>query len=346
MKKAKLKDVADASGVSIATVSMVLSGKGKISQDVSQKVKEAAQALGYTRASRKSGSDRMHAFRYVAILHYETTSYLWNFSRPFITYLEELLIEKGYYPLIIHMFPQLKVKDMLQEIISSGAGAVFAVHFVNEELFDDLEQAGIPVIILNNSNFQKQYYSVLVDDIQGAYEGTSHLIELGHRNIAYAEYHRPALPAVVVDRYFGFRKAMEEHGLTFSEENKISAELKDMHALYARVREVFGRENRPTAIFAHDDYFAAFILDALKAVNLRVPEDVSIIAPGNVLDYNEPFLPKISTMQIDRKLMVKLGWELLVSRLKNPHGSVQVLKTKLPLVDRGSCRRISSAGGS
>ena len=340
MGKPKLKDVADASGVSIATASMVLSGKGKISRDVAQRVKETAQSLGYSRRTRKSGTDRLHAFKYVAILHYETTAYLWNFSQPFITYLEELLIEKGYYPLIIHMFPQLDVKDMLQEILASGAGAVFAVHFVNEELFDDLEKAGIPVIILNNSNFQKQYFSVLVDDIQGAYEGTSYLIELGHRNIAYAEYKRPTLPAVVIDRYFGFRKAMEEHGLSFDERNKISVELEDHARLYARVSEIFCREDRPTAIFAHDDYFAAFVMEALKTVGLFVPKDISIIAPGNVLDYNEPFLPKISTMQIDRKLMVKLGWELLVSRLKNPHGSVQVLKTKLPLVDRGSCRRI------
>ena len=172
MKKPKLKDIAEAAGVSVTTVSLVLSGKGKISHGVMKRIKESAESLGYVHKTRNPSS-RLKSFKYVAILHYETTSYLWNFSRPFITYLEELLINKGYFLLSFTCFPAENERKT-QEIIASGAGAVFAVHYVNEQLFDELEHAGIPVIILNNSNFQKQYFSVLVDDIQGAYEGTSY----------------------------------------------------------------------------------------------------------------------------------------------------------------------------
>ncbi len=66
----KLKDVANAAGVSIATVSLVLSGKGQISKEVSQKVIDTAAKLGY--AKRSDGHNpRAKKTRYIAVLHYE-----------------------------------------------------------------------------------------------------------------------------------------------------------------------------------------------------------------------------------------------------------------------------------
>jgi DNA-binding LacI/PurR family transcriptional regulator len=62
-----------------------------------------------------------------------------------------------------------------------------------------------------------------------------------------------------------------------------------------------------------------------------------IAAGGDVLDYSLPFIPKITTMQGDRKLMAAMAWKLLEARLQAGSGTTQVIKTKMPLVDRGSC---------
>ncbi|MFH2113149.1 MAG: hypothetical protein ABIJ86_01415 [Spirochaetota bacterium] len=56
---------------------------------------------------------------------------------------------------------------------------VFSIHFINPELFDEFGKMGIPVIILNN-NYQDRFRSVLSDDVQGANDGTRHLVGLGH----------------------------------------------------------------------------------------------------------------------------------------------------------------------
>jgi len=340
MGSAKLKDVADSAGVSIATASMALSGKGKISPEVAERVRTEAERIGY---KKKSGvfSKKRNGFKYIGILHHETMRYLWNFSRPFISLLEELILEQKYYPLNIHMHPQLHTEEIFQEIMSAGVGAIFAIHYVNEELFEKLEKNGIPIVIINNSNFQKQFYSVLVDDFHGAYEGSQYLIDLGHCNIVFAEYKRPDLPAVVIDRFIGFKKAMDERSIPFSDEQKISVALNDFAELESRLRYLFGKPDRPTAIFAHDDYFAAYILAILKKMNLRTPEDVSIIGPGDVLDYDEPFLPQITTLRINTTLMVKMAWELMLTRLSNQSRNVHVLKVNLILVERGSCKRLS-----
>ncbi|TFG64115.1 MAG: LacI family transcriptional regulator, partial [Spirochaetales bacterium] len=295
---------------------------------------------GYKRKSIRT-RPKKKSFKYVVILHYETQSYLWNFSRPFISELETILLANGYYPLVMHMLPQLTTEEIIQEIKLSGAGAIFAVHYVNDQLFESLENLGIPIVIINNSNFQKKFFSVLVDDFQGAYEGTEHLIELGHRNMAYLEYNRPDLPAVIMDRFFGFKKAIDGHNLVFDDGRRISLELTDMEGLSAALKRLFAMPDRPTALFVHDDYYAASVLAVLAQLKMKVPADVSVIAPGDVLDYLQPFLPQITTMRINTSLMVRTAWDLMMNRLHTMPEEIHVLKVKQTLVKRGSCAHVS-----
>ncbi len=338
MKKTTLKDVAEAAGISVAAVSMILSGKGKISPAVASRVRDLSEEMGYSRKSPDPASGARR-FKYVSILQREDFPYLWNFSLPFASFLEDEVIRMGYYPLILHIPATATAKSVFKEITGARVGAVFAIHYADPELFSELESAGIPVILINNNEYQTKFYSVLADEVQGAFEATRHLVELGHRIIGYADYVRPNYPTLVNDRFFGYWKALEQSGLDYMEENRISVSLPDFDSLLSRVAEIYRRNSPPTAFAVHDDYFAAYLLEALKRIGKQVPKDVSLIATGgDVLDYSVPFIPKIDTMQIDQKLMVSMAWSLLESRLGSPSGTVQVLKTKMPFVGRGSCR--------
>ncbi len=338
MKKPTLKDVADVAGISIAAVSMILAGKGKMSPAVSERVRGLAVEMGYRRRSTgtRPGAKK---FKYVSILQHEDFPYLWNFSQPFVSCLEDQVISMGYYPLILHVPNNADSRTVFKEVIGARVGAVFAIHYADAQLFENLEEAGIPVIIINNGEYQKRFWSVLADEVQGANEATLHLVEMGHRIIGYADYIRPAFPILVNDRYFGYRKALAESGLDYDEELRISVPLHDFGMLQKKAEELFRRPLPPTAFAVHDDYFGAYLMEALKRMGKLVPKDVSIIATGgDVLDYQVPFIPKINTMQVDRKLMVSMAWSLLESRLRSRPDGVQVLKTKMPYVDRGSAR--------
>jgi DNA-binding LacI/PurR family transcriptional regulator len=338
MKKTTLRDLAEAAGISVAAVSMILSGKGKISTAVAARVRALAEEFGYSRKAAES-APVPRRFKYVSILQREDFPYLWNFSQPFASYLEEQVIQMGYYPIILHIPATATAKTVFKEITGARVGAVFAIHYADPELFQELEDSGIPVIIINNSEYQTRFYSVLSDEVQGSYEATKHLVALGHRRIGYADYLRPNYPTLINDRFFGYWKAIEESSLDYDEENRISVSLPDFDSLARRVADIYRRPAAPTAFSVHDDYFAAYLLEALRRLGLQVPRDVSLVATGgDVLDYRVPFIPKISTMQIDQKLMVSMAWSLLESRLLSPSGPVQVLKTKMPFVDRGSCR--------
>jgi DNA-binding LacI/PurR family transcriptional regulator len=335
MRHPTLKDIAAECGVSTATVSMVLAGKGSISPDMSARIRNSADGLGYAR--RVPRTSKGPSFKYVCIIQWEDAPFLWHFSQPFVLQLEKILVEMGFRPMVIHKQPALDDAALYNEIRAARVGAVFAIHYMNPVLFDEFEKLGIPVIVLNNNNHQDRYWSVLTDDVQGAFDGTRHLISLGHRHFAYAEYERPDFGSVMRDRFFGFKRALDEAGLVFPGDRRITVDLRDQADLERRIMEVFGGQDRPTALVVHDDYFGAIVHRVLTSQGLSIPADLSMICPGDVLDYSEPFFPRLSTMQIDLPLMISLSWDLLLSRLVDETARVKVLKTKMQLVDRGSC---------
>lgn len=338
-KTVTLNDIAARAGVSVAAVSMALSGKGKISAEVRTRVDSIAEELGYKKRGLDDAQSKIH-FRYVTILHNESYSYSWNFSYALVSGLEARLIQKGYYPLVIHMNQKWEPDTIIDEIRASKSGTVFSIGHSHEILFPRLEEFGIPLIVVNNSHYQDRYCSVLADDIQGNYEGALKLIERGHTRIAYLEYRRPTLPTIVRERYFGFSNALAEKGLAFPEERRITVALEDQEELARRLDAVFKGAHRPTAILAHDDYIAACAIPALRKLGLSVPYDVSMIAPGDVLDYSQPFLPRISTMRIDIELLVKTAVDLMMTCLSREDAEVLVLKTRLHYMDRGSIRPV------
>ena len=341
MATVRLKDVADAAGVSISTASLVLNGKGQISQDVRERVLEAAKDLEYSKglvAPASSGRYTSH----VAILVSEDPerAFMWNFFRRIIIQLEAVMTEAGYCAVIIPVSLSQEPQEVLEKILVSKTRALFSIDYTNQELFQKLEEQNIPVVVVNNSAFQNQFSSVCVDDFHGAYEGTRHLLNLGHRRIAYLEYHRPDMPALIYDRFVGFKKALDEAEMSFPKTCRISVDLFDLEELYTKLQELMQQKPRPSALFAHDDYLAAHILMELQCMGIRVPEDVSIMAPGDTLDYHLPFTPQITTISINNELMGKLAGEIMLERFSKAERPAHVLKVNQQLVKRGSCKKL------
>ncbi|GAK59072.1 transcriptional regulator, LacI family protein [Candidatus Vecturithrix granuli] len=337
-----LKDVARAAGVSPSTASLVLNGKGQLSQGVRDRVYEAARKLEYIKpvyipsiAAKQSS--------HIAILIFEDyeKAFIWNFFRRIIIQLEAIISKERYYPVIIPVSLEQNTYDIFEKVVLSRAGGLFSIDYGNQILFRQLEDQGIPVVVINNSGFQRQFYSVCVDDFHGACEGARYLLDFGHRQLAYLEYHRPDMPSLIHDRFIGFKKALDEEQIIFPEERRIAVNLYNMDELAQALGNLFQQKEAPTAIFAHDDFLAAHIIVALKNMHLRIPEDVSLIAPGDTLDYDQPYIPQITTMRINNELMGKLAGEMILERLKNQSGELHGLKVNQQLVERGSCRRIT-----
>ncbi len=340
--KPKLRDVAEKAGVSLTAASMALSETGRISDETRAKVFAAAEKLGY---KRKEKINRISDFDHVCVLingDYEW-AFIFKFIRPIIESIESDLKAVGLNLILIPIYHRETPQQMFDKIKSSGSGAVISLHFGNDELFARLETAGMMVITVMNSEFHDKYYSICVDDFQGAYEAGNHLIRLGHRKIAYVGIQRIDLPALSNDRFIGFKKSMDVNRIELPPEYIFEFETGHMDKLRKDLYPVFNPENKvkPTAVFCLDDDLALRVILALKELTLSIPEDVSIIAPGDVLDYNMPYIPPITTMKIDTAYMGKIIVQMLINRIENTPNNQHGLKVQQHLVERGSCRSIS-----
>jgi DNA-binding LacI/PurR family transcriptional regulator len=336
----KLSDVAREAHISVATASMALAGKGRISPEVARRVVKAAEKLGYIKRNRSTTPAKGRS-RSFAFLHLTYFPISWMFERLFILQTEKTLLEEGYFPSLIDVGNFKSTEEILKSIIASQVLGVFSIHYGNEQLFKELTRIGIPVVLINDSSYQDKFNSVLVDDFQGAYEGTMRLIRSGHRRIGYilfekAEFDHVNLPNCVSDRFVGFKKALDENEIPFQPELKIAVESKNFEKTIEGIKTAFSVHNPPTAFFVQDDHLAGCVYKAIEAIGMKVPQDVSLIAAGDVLDYSLPFIPQVSTMRIDSTMMADLACNLMVDRLERPTSKISVLKVKQQFKDRKS----------
>lgn len=334
--KVTLRDVALAAGVSMTAASMALSDSGRLSGDTREKVRKAARELGYK--VKTLTPLRMDEDPTVGILMSIDVewAFIFHFIRPIMEEIGSTLAGQGLTTILIPISRRDSAEDIYTKIRKSRAIAVAALHYGNEVLFEKLETSGIPSVLIMNSNFQDRFYSVCVDDYQGAYEGACRLIRRGHRAIGYLDCIRQDLPQLLVDRFFGFRKAVEEYGLEFDDSMKARVEPEDMRGLAIALERMLAENRDMTGIFALDDDLALRIVVALSMIGKRVPADLSLIAPGDVLDYGLPHIPRICTMRIDTAYMGKIAAQMIVNRIQHNPQELHVLKVKQQLVRRGS----------
>ena len=342
MAKVTLKDVADLAGVSVTTASFAMTGKGRISAEIRQKVLEAVEKLGYKKSNKtevepKSGST-------IGILFSIDPEWALTFSfvRPILETIDTFFTFRGHTVVLIPISNRLSSEEVFRRVDSLGCQGLFSVHYGNETVFTKLESRGTPVVLIMNGNFQDRFSSVCVDDFQGAYEGALHLLQAGHRRIVFVDTEREDLPMLSVDRFIGFKKAIEEFNIPINDIERLTFDLKDHEYLRSRLRTIFGIADHPSAIFALDDDTAARVLSVLAELKLRVPQDVSIIAPGDLLDYSQEHVPRISTLKIDTTLMGNIACGIMENRLNRSGSGINVLKIKQQLILRGSTRPFDS----
>jgi LacI family transcriptional regulator len=337
----KLQDVAERAEVSLTTASMALSGKGRISEEVKQRVTEVAKELGYERKG--SGKTRkVISYKRVGIIAFTDSSWSWTWHMltQLITEMDDILQKQGYVTSIIPVVAGIEPDQVYRRIQQLDIDAVVSIYFGDRDLFSKLEAQGIPVVILFNNNYEDEFNCICVDDFQGSYEGTRHLIKLGHEQIAYIDYEIPLINSVVTDRFIGFQKAIDEYALSYPVSHRISCDFNNLKDIREKVLLLVSQEPKPTAIFAIDDYLGVKILTILQEQGIAVPKDISLLTPGDVLNYQEPYVPGITTMSIDFTLMGRLTAELIHNKMTTEIKSVSVLKVTQQLIQRMSCRAI------
>ncbi len=323
-----IRDVARKAGVGLGTVSRVINGSPMVSDATRKRVLNVIAELDFVPNPTARRLSLGKTLTIAVIVPF--------FTRP--AHLERLRgiqdsLAESEYDLIIYNVDTIQRRDAcLQEVPrrERADGVLVIALSPRDEDLPSLEKADVPIVLIDaNHPSLTQLNRVIVDDVQGGYEATRHLLELGHRKIGYIS--DPLQTAFNFtssrDRYRGYRKALEEAGIAFRPEYHGQGE----HGRYEAQRlaeEMLALPDPPTAIFAASDTQALGVLEAARSSGLGVPEDVSVIG------YDDIEIAEYLGLTTIRQLLFELGQrgvEILLRAIEGPDLKpvTEVLPTEL-----------------
>jgi len=179
--------------------------------------------------------------------------------------------------LLVHHAPHTDMDRGIDQILSESPlrGVVF-VSFGEEKLVRRTLGKGLPVVLLDHELNLPSISTVREDSKQGAALAVSHLARLGHRRIAYADWHLADLNPW---RITGYRKALSDARLPRRRAWELSAQITDTGA-DELVEKLLALRPRPTALVCFNNSLARLAIERLRRRSVRVPEDISVMGVG------------------------------------------------------------------
>ncbi|WP_042221519.1 LacI family DNA-binding transcriptional regulator [Oceanobacillus manasiensis] len=328
---ATIKDVAKRAGVAISTVSYALNNSPRISMATKKKVEEAAKALNYKKNGFASDLKRTKT-NTIALL-------LSDLSGPFYSDLiqgvQDVTSANGYDLIACSSIggPQSTAVKFLTE--KRVDGAIILAHNISDAITLDAARHGSPLVVLDRYLEDDSVYHVEVDNIHGGYHATEYLINHGHKQIAFIS--GPAASQDNVQRYEGYRKALENYNITYQSKWDIASDF-TREGGYRATKLLIAQRNLPQAIFYANDEMAVGGLQAFKENNISIPDDISIIGYDDIqlAEYVSPPLTTIKQPKYEvGALAAHLIFQLLGGEKTDHH-----YKLSTELVERESVKHV------
>jgi LacI family transcriptional regulator len=325
-QRVTIRAVANAAGVSVSTVSNVISGRHQqMSPETLERVRTAMNALSY----QPNPVARSLVTRRTATIGL-VMSDVRNPLYPPVTVGAEAACRDAGYGLLLATAADPESELRAVELMYAkrvDALVVFSVSYVNPDnrRLDELQQRGFPIVPINRPLSDDSALSaVWFDHEGGAYQATQHLIELGHRKIMHVT--GPADRLTAIDRRRGFERAMCDAGLPTGPDSVLEADFS--FTTGERLAPAL-LKREPTAIFAGGDALAMGMLRGLLRLGHRVPEDISLIAFGNP-EFVRYTTPAMTTIDLPVSEAGRAAVELALHRLQHPEErKVRTLTTEL-----------------
>ena len=334
-----IKDVAKAANVSIATVSLVMHNHRRISKETKVKVLEIVEKMNY----RPSRSARGLVSRRTGNIGFILTNDHFLRTEPFYTHIfigtEIEARENDFYVLLNTINSDFNEKDQLPRfILDRNADGVIIAGKVPASLTEKLNRYNFPIVYIDYIPANKNYCTVLVDNVMGGKIATDHLIELGHKNIAFigGDIEHPSIS----DRLTGYKKAIESANLMiFNDLIETSENYPARTNGYNAARKLFSVNKNITAVFACNDAMALGVIQYLKDNGKRVPQDVSVIGFDDVVSESS-VEPPLCTVKVPTMEMGMEAMKLISTLLKEYEFYPKKVLMPVELVVRQSTQKI------
>ena len=316
--KVTIADIARASGVSPATVSLALRNKGGISTETRQRIVGVAQTLGYLVQipSKADGRQAIHSIGVLLKARTDDGAMTQSFYGPVVAGIEEVCRRRQIHLVFANLLVDLENRPvepprLLTEQPTDGLLLVgMQINTASLSLF---QQQSAPIVLVDAYVERDPYDAVVTDNLAGAYTATENLSKKGHRAIAIVGSQPQTFPSVI-ERRAGYCQALADHGL----QPYFWDCLLWPQAAYETIVTYLQRPPAPiTAFFSCNDAVATALLQALHEQGYAVPHDFSVLGFDNI-ELTQYTTPPLSTMRVDQQGMGRLAAQLLINRIEYP----------------------------
>ena len=319
--------VARAAGVSQSTVSRALRGDPRVREETRRRVDEVARRLGYVPNSLAS-SLVSRSTRTVSVIVSDLTN---PFFPSLLTPIYDELQLMGYRVVLFTERTDIPTgQESLRRLLDRSIDGVLVTTATLDSRFAvELQQRGLPMVLLNRYIDNLDVDRVISDNFGGAVAGGRHLLELGHRRVGIIQ--GPSNTSTSRDRTAGLLQALTDGHIV--PDPGLAREGSYSHQSgYQHTRELLRLPEPPTAIFCANDVVAFGALDAALSLGVRVPQDVSILGFDDIpMAAWEVF--QLTTLRQPIGDMARAAARMLAERIEHPRdigaGREQVFATSL-----------------
>lgn len=308
---ASIKDVAERAGVSVGTVSKVINNTTGVSQKTKSSVLKVIAELNYhpnlyARNMRAKSSKTIGIF--VPLINEP-------YFLPFYDGINKRLEHTGYTPILFSGITPQSSKgslDLLSQMLHRNLdGLIVSTYGWDEEIVAKLERmaAEIPIVSYKRKFDNSPIHSVGVDDFRGMYQAASHLLQIGHRHIAYMNA-SPELETSQL-RLQGYMQALADQGVEAKPEYIVECPSYRIMDGYRNAAKVLQTRPLPTAVIGGNDTLAIGAMKYFQELQIRIPHDIAVMGYDE-LPLAQLMHPQLSSVSLPTAAMTASAVDLIV----------------------------------
>jgi LacI family transcriptional regulator len=337
-RRATLKDVARAAGVSQSTTSRALSGEGYVAPAVRERVVAAAEELGYV-AHAMARSLRKQTSRAVGVVVSDLRN---SFYAELAAGIANRARAHGYVMMLVDNEGLVEDELSAAKVFVATRAAGVIVTPLSEAVPRYLLSQHIPVVEVDRQFAAGACDGVIIDNASVARRMTDHLVALGHRKIALLIDETEWTTGG--ERFAGYSAALREAGLPVEPDLLVPAGW-DSEAARKTAINLLARRDHPTAVFAANNLLAEGVWRAASDLGLRVPDDLSIVSFDDAR-WMSMVTPGISAIAQDAVALGEAAMDRLLARIEDPDGPPRTVVLEAQIRPRGSTAAPRTTGST
>lgn len=331
---ATMKDIAKLAGVSTSTVSHVINKTRFVSEEISERVNNAAKELNYYAPSALARSLKVNRTKTIGMLVTTSTN---PFFGEVVKGVERSCYHKGYSLILCNTEgDNERMRESINTLLQKRVdGLILMCSSLEGERIDVFERyPDIPVVVMDWGPMLFTSDKIQDNSLRGGYLAAKYLIDCGHKEVGCIT--GPLIKHQAQMRYEGYKRAMLEAELEFNANWIVESDF-ECEGGYQAFKKMVERGPLPSSIFVSNDMMAMGVINAANELGIQIPEQLSIIGYDDI--HIAKFMsPSLTTIHQPKYRLGQAAVETLLRKLDEKSVEAQVVQLEPTLVERNSVR--------